>query len=238
MRMSLLTIQDVMHGAPVIPVLVVRDLKTAQPLAEALVAGGLPYLEITLRSDCALAAMEIMAKVPGAVVGSGTVRTPQDLLASAEAGAAFAVSPGLPPALLEAPRGIPLLPGVMTPTEVMRASDAGFRALKLFPARVAGGPEALKAFSGPLPDIEFCPTGGVGEEDMARYLALPNVPCVGGSWLAPDELVAAGDWQAIERRARRAVDIAAARPANPTHPADPLVGDGEEDPGSALEELR
>lgn len=236
--MSVLTIQEVMHGAAVIPVLVVRELKHAQPLAQALVAGGLPYLEVTLRSSCALAAMEVMAKVPGAIVGAGTVRTPADLLVSAEAGAAFAVSPGLPQALLESPRAIPLLPGVMTPTEVMRANDAGFRALKLFPAHVAGGPDALKAFSGPLPDIEFCPTGGVSEEAMARYLALPNVPCVGGSWLAPDDLVAAGDWQAIENRARRAVAIAAGRPATREHPADPLAGDGDEDPGSALEEMR
>lgn len=236
--MNLLRIQDVMHGAPVIPVLVVRDLQVAQPLAEALLEGGLPYLEVTLRSDCALAAIEAMAQLPGVVVGAGTVRSAADLLASAQAGAAFAVSPGLPPALLEAPRPIPLLPGVMTPTEVMRASDAGFRALKLFPARAAGGVDALKAFAGPLPDVEFCPTGGVGEDDMARYLALPNVPCVGGSWLAPDDLIARRDWAAITERARRAVAIACGRPAQASHPADPLAGDGGEDPGSALEELR
>ncbi len=203
--------EQIMKTAPVIPVLVVEDAGQAVPLARALVAGGLRVLEITLRTAAALDAIRAIAKeVPDGIVGVGTVRTGADLKAAEDAGATFAVSPGLTPALAQAAGDskIPLLPGVMTASEVMAAADVGFRHLKLFPAQVAGGAGALKALSGPFPEARFCPTGGVSKSNMAEFLALPNVLCVGGSWVAPRDAVQGGDWSRIETLAREAVAAA------------------------------
>lgn len=204
--------------APIIPVLVVDDPMTARPLGEALVAGGLPALEVTLRTPAALDAIREMAQIPGARVGAGTLTGAADAQAAKRAGAQFGVSPGATDALLAgcAEAGLPLLPGAATASEAMRLSDAGFETLKFFPAAAAGGAAALKALGGPLPRIGFCPTGGIGPDSAAAYLGLSNVLCVGGSWVAPRELVAAGDWAAIEALARDAAALArpglAARP--------------------------
>lgn len=190
-----------METAPVIPVFSIEDPDKAVPLARALVAGGLPVLEIALRTARALEAVErIAAGVPDAVVGLGTVLAADDFQRAESAGARFAVSPGLTPSLMEAANQtrLPFLPGVMTPGEAMIARECGFRELKLFPAEPAGGVSMLKALAGPLPDLLFCPTGGVTAVSSAEYLALPNVACVGGSWLAPPEALAAGDWARIE----------------------------------------
>ncbi|SEO66374.1 bifunctional 4-hydroxy-2-oxoglutarate aldolase/2-dehydro-3-deoxy-phosphogluconate aldolase [Aquisalimonas asiatica] len=199
--------QSIMTAAPVIPVLRIDDPVHAAPLARALVDGGLPVLEITLRTPCAMDAVAAMIReVPDAIVGVGTILQPEDMRRAADAGAAFAVSPGLTPALVEAARdsGLPFLPGVMTPGEAMQAREYGFRALKLFPAEQAGGVPMLKALAGPLPDLTFCPTGGVTQVSFTDYLALPNVACVGGSWLAPADSVAAGDWEGIKALAAAA----------------------------------
>jgi len=192
--------------APVIPVIIINDVSQARPLAEALVAGGLPVLEVTLRTAHALQAIEEMAKVPGAVVGSGTVRTPLQMGHSVDAGCQFMVSPGASPRLLEAAEehDIPLLPGIGTPTEAMTASEHGYSFLKFFPAEALGGVKVLKAYASPLPDITFCPTGGIDIAKAADYLALPNVICVGGSWVMPADAIASGDWKRIEQLAREA----------------------------------
>jgi 2-dehydro-3-deoxyphosphogluconate aldolase/(4S)-4-hydroxy-2-oxoglutarate aldolase len=192
--------------APVIPVIIINDVSQARPLAEALVAGGLPVLEVTLRTAHALQAIEEMAKVPGAVVGSGTVRTPLQMGHSVDAGCQFMVSPGASPRLLEAAEehDIPLLPGIGTPTEAMTASEHGYSFLKFFPAEALGGVKVLKAYASPLPDITFCPTGGIDMAKAADYLALSNVICVGGSWVMPADALAAGDWKRIEALAREA----------------------------------
>lgn len=200
-------LKSLLTTVPVIPVLTIQRLSDAVPLARALVAGGLNVLEVTLRTDIALQAVEqISQQVEGAVVGVGTVIRGDDLHSSARAGATFAVSPGLNQELVEAARDseIPLLPGVMTPSEAMQARQQGFRLLKLFPASVAGGIPFLRALGGPLPDLEFCPTGGIGAETFRDYLALPNVLCVGGSWVAPSRVIAAGGWQTITRLAEEA----------------------------------
>lgn len=198
------TLRALLGNVPVIPVLVVDDVEHALPLARALVAGGLPVLEVTLRTAVALEAIERMASVPGAVVGAGTVLSPADLDAARRAGARFAVSPGLEPALSEAAAAsdIPLLPGVMTPSEAMAARARGFTFLKLFPAAVAGGVGFLKALGGPLPDLIFCPTGGIGADTFRDYLALSNVHCVGGSWVAPASVLRDGDWGRVTELAR------------------------------------
>lgn len=199
--------RSIMRTAPVIPVLVIDDAADAVALARALVDGGLPVLEVTLRTPAALAAIErIAAELPEAIVGVGTVRNAADLAASLRAGARFAVSPGLTPALAAAARDseLPLLPGVMTASEAMAAMEAGFDALKLFPAQQAGGIGMLKAIAGPFPELLFCPTGGISPENFRDFLAQPNVACVGGSWLAPRALVAAADWDAIRRLASEA----------------------------------
>ena len=204
-------LEQVMALAPVIPVIVIDRVEDAVPLATALVAGGLPVLEVTLRTGAALAAVErIAAEVEGAVVGVGTVTRPQQFSAARDAGAVFAVSPGLTDELATAARqsGLPLLPGVFTPSEAMAARALGFDALKLFPAQQAGGIGMLKAMAGPLPDLRFCPTGGIGADDFRDFLALPNVACVGGSWVCPGDLVAAGDWAGIERLATDASNSA------------------------------
>jgi 2-dehydro-3-deoxyphosphogluconate aldolase/(4S)-4-hydroxy-2-oxoglutarate aldolase len=195
--------------APVIPVIVLDDVSKARPLAEALVAGGLPVLEVTLRTAHALQVIEQMAKVPGAVIGSGTVRSPLQMGHSVDAGATFMVSPGASPRLLEAADGfsVPLLPGIGTPTEAMTASEHGYSVLKFFPAEALGGAAVLKAYASPLSDIAFCPTGGITLEKAGGYLALPNVICVGGSWVMPPEAIAAGDWSRIEGLAREAATL-------------------------------
>jgi 2-dehydro-3-deoxyphosphogluconate aldolase/(4S)-4-hydroxy-2-oxoglutarate aldolase len=189
---------------PVIPVLVIDDVESAVPLARALCRGGLTVLEVTLRTPAGLASIErIAAEVPEAIVGVGTVLTRADLENSAKAGAQFAVTPGLTDALAE-PGPVQLLPGAATASEILRAIEYGFRYLKFFPAVPAGGVEALKAFAGPFPEITFCPTGGVGAANAPDFLALANVICVGGSWIAPAAAVRSGDWARIESLARAA----------------------------------
>lgn len=192
-------VRELMQVAPVIPVLVIDDVAKARPLAEALVAGGLRVLEVTLRTPVALEAMKAMADVPGAIVGVGTALDGDDLKRAQDHGATFAVSPGFTTELGKAANAInmPLLPGIMTPADIMRARDGGFTELKFFPASQAGGPQLLKAFSGPFGEISFCPTGGVTAETAKDYLALPSVLCVGGSWVAPASMVEAGDWEGI-----------------------------------------
>ena len=205
-----MNIREIAGLAPVIPVLTITELKHAVPLARALVAGGLHVLEITLRTPVALAAVEAMRKaVPEAIVGVGTLTRAVDFAAADRAGAQFGVSPGLTPELAAASRGarFPLLPGVMTPTELIVARAAGFNILKLFPAQQAGGLEMLQALGAPFPDVLFCPTGGITRATAADYLALPNVVCVGGSWLAPKALLSADDWSGIEALARDAAAL-------------------------------
>lgn len=195
--------------APVIPVLVVADAARAEGLAQALVAGGLPVLEVTLRTPCALDAIRQMARVPGGHVGAGTVLTPDDAKRARDAGASFAVSPGMTERLVRACEdiGLPLLPGAVTASEMMRALELGYSMLKFFPAEAAGGVKSLKSMGAPLPQVSFCPTGGVTLASAPDYLALPNVICVGGSWITPDADVAAGNWSAIETRARQAAAL-------------------------------
>ena len=195
--------------APVIPVLVIDDPGDAPELAKALVAGGLPVLEVTLRTPRALDAIAAMAAVPGARVGAGTVLSAHDAARARSAGAEFAVSPGATPALVSAcvAQALPLLPGAATASEVMALMETGYRTLKFFPAQAAGGVAMLQALRGPLPQASFCPTGGISEENAAEYLNLQNVACVGGSWVAPASLVKARDWEAITRLARKAAAL-------------------------------
>ena len=196
--------------APVVPVLVVESVASALPLARALVAGGLPLLEITLRTQAALDVIRtIAAEVEGAVVGAGTVLTPGQLAEIEKLGARFAVSPGVTDTLLAAARdsAVPLLPGAASASEVMRLLEHGYRAMKFFPAEPAGGVAYLKALGSPLPEARFCPTGGIDAERATAYLALPNVVCVGGSWVAPADAVRTGDWARIERLARDAAAL-------------------------------
>ncbi|MCE8517793.1 bifunctional 4-hydroxy-2-oxoglutarate aldolase/2-dehydro-3-deoxy-phosphogluconate aldolase [Ruegeria pomeroyi] len=195
--------------APIVPVLVIDDAAHARPLAEALVAGGLPALEVTLRTPAALEAIRIMAQVPGGVVGAGTLVTPEDVRAAKAAGARFGVSPGATDRLLAAceAEGLPLLPGAATASEAMRLLERGYDMLKFFPAEASGGAPALKAIGAPLPQIGFCPTGGVSPQNAESYLSLPNVVCAGGSWVAPKNMVAAGDWAGIEALARTAAAL-------------------------------
>jgi 2-dehydro-3-deoxyphosphogluconate aldolase / (4S)-4-hydroxy-2-oxoglutarate aldolase len=209
---SVLTALSVMRDAPVIPVIVLNDIAHAVPLARALVAGGIRMLEVTLRTSIALQCIERIAKeVPEAVVGAGTVRSPQDAQAAARAGARFAVSPGFTPTVGSACRdaGLALLPGVATGSEIMQAVEAGYTQLKFFPAMQAGGPAMLKAWSGPFFDVQFCPTGGVNAQNAQEFLALPNVVCVGGSWLMPADALASGDWARITALASAAAQLKA-----------------------------
>jgi 2-dehydro-3-deoxyphosphogluconate aldolase / (4S)-4-hydroxy-2-oxoglutarate aldolase len=204
---ALLTSLDVMQDAPVIPVIVLHDVNHAVPMARALVAGGIRMLEVTLRTPVALQCIERIAKeVPEAVVGAGTVRSPAEAQAAARVGARFAVSPGFTNSVGQACRdlGLPLLPGVATGSEIMMAQEAGYTELKFFPAMQAGGPAMLKAWSGPFFDVKFCPTGGVSVSNAKEFLSLPNVVCVGGSWLVPNEALAAGDWTRITALAAEA----------------------------------
>jgi 2-dehydro-3-deoxyphosphogluconate aldolase/(4S)-4-hydroxy-2-oxoglutarate aldolase len=195
-----MTLLEIMRASPVIPVIAIDDIKQAVPLARALVAGGIRVLEITLRTVHGLDAIRVIAAdVPDAIVGVGTLTQGEEFAAARDAGAVFGVSPGLTPALIAAAKssGLPLLPGVMTPSEVMVAREAGFRQLKLFPAVPAGGIGMLNAIGGPLSDVIFCPTGGVSQDNAAQFLACKNVACVGGSWLTPKDAMQAGDWARI-----------------------------------------
>jgi 2-dehydro-3-deoxyphosphogluconate aldolase/(4S)-4-hydroxy-2-oxoglutarate aldolase len=204
---SALTALQVMQDAPVIPVIVLHDVKHAVALARALVAGGIRMLEVTLRTPQALACIEAIAReVPEAVAGVGTVRSAGEVQACLSAGARFAVSPGYTHAVGQACRdaGLPLLPGVATGSEIMAAQEDGYKELKFFPAMQAGGPAMLKAWGGPFTDVKFCPTGGVTLTNATEFLALPNVACVGGSWLTPADAVAQGDWGRITTLAREA----------------------------------
>ena len=204
---STLTPLHVMQDAPVIPVIVLHDVAHAVPMARALVAGGIRMLEVTLRTPQALACMEAIARdVPEAVLGAGTVRSQADAQAAVNAGARFAVSPGYTSALGQACRalGLPLLPGVATGSEIMQAQADGYQQLKFFPALQAGGLAMLKAWSGPFFDVDFCPTGGLTPENAPQFLALPNVRCIGGSWLVPADALAAGDWARITALAAQA----------------------------------
>lgn len=206
-----LAINEIVKVAPVIPVMVVERIEDAVPLARALYNGGLKVLEITLRTPCALDAITAMVEsLPDdAVIGAGTIITPADLEKAVKAGSTFLVSPGTTPALIEAAKNssVPLLPGVATPTEAMNLYVQGFTHLKFFPAEAAGGVPMMKSIGGPLPQITFCPTGGIDLAKAPSYLALPNVACVGGTWMAPKELMQAGRWDEIERLAREAASL-------------------------------
>ncbi|WP_305908911.1 bifunctional 4-hydroxy-2-oxoglutarate aldolase/2-dehydro-3-deoxy-phosphogluconate aldolase [Methylomarinum sp. Ch1-1] len=205
-------IKDIMHTSPVIPVMVINRLEHAVPLAHALVEGGLKVLEITLRTPVALEAIKrIKAEVPDAIVGAGTVINQETLKQAVDAGSEFLVSPGVTDNLIDAAlkSGVPILPGVISPSEVMRLLEKGISEMKFFPAEAAGGIPMLKSIGGPLPQVTFCPTGGVSPKNAAEYLALKNVACVGGSWMAPADLVDAEDWTEITRRAKEASALSA-----------------------------
>jgi 2-dehydro-3-deoxyphosphogluconate aldolase/(4S)-4-hydroxy-2-oxoglutarate aldolase len=207
-------VDALMRRSPVIPVVVIEKAAQAVPLARALARGGVPVIEITLRTDAALEAIRLAAaEVPEAVVGAGTLRSATDVEAAKAAGARFGVSPGISPALIEAAKGadLPLLPGVATASEILIGLEHGLDRFKLFPAEAVGGIALLKSLAGPFPGVGFCPTGGITLESAPRYLALPNVICVGGSWLAPQTALDAGDWDAVARLARAAVDAALGR---------------------------
>ena len=201
--------QAICELAPVIPVLVVNDASKAADLAGALVTGGLPALEVTLRTDAALDVIREMAQVEGGVVGAGTLLTPKDVEMAKEAGATFGVSPGATDRLLDACQAndLPLLPGVATSSESMRLLERGYTLQKFFPAEANGGAKALKSIGAPLPQVTFCPTGGVSPKNANDYLKLPNVICAGGSWVAPADMVKAGDWEGIEALAREASQL-------------------------------
>lgn len=202
--------REICQMAPIIPVLVVHDVAHARPLAKALVRGGLPVLEVTLRTPVALDVIREMAQVDGGVVGAGTLITPDDVAAALNAGATFGVSPGATDKLLDAceEMGLPTLPGAASASEAMRLLERGYDMLKFFPAEASGGAPALKAIGAPLPQISFCPTGGVSPSNVSGYLSLDNVLCAGGSWVAPSELVNNGDWRKIEELARAASQLA------------------------------
>lgn len=195
--------------APIIPVIVVEDPAHAKPLAEALVRGGLPVLEVTLRTPAALEVIQEMAKVAGGVVGAGTLLTPADVAAAIDAGAKFGVSPGATDRLLDAVEeaDLPTLPGAATSTEVMRLLERGYTIQKFFPAEANGGAPALKAIGAPLPQVRFCPTGGVTLKNAPTYLGLSNTLCCGGSWVAPKDLMIAGDWDGIAKLAAEAAAL-------------------------------
>ncbi len=202
--------QEVLDLGPVVPVVVLEDPLAAVPLARALVAGGLPAIEVTLRTEKALEAIErIAAEVPDAVVGAGTVTTADQARAAAKAGSRFLVSPGCTDRLRAAmtDTGLPFLAGVATASEALALAEHGVTAMKFFPAQAAGGVPYLKALGGPLPGIRFCPTGGITVQNAPDYLALPNVGCVGGTWLTPKDLIAAQDWAAVEALAKAAAAL-------------------------------
>lgn len=203
-------IDEVLNLGPVIPVLVIARIEDAVPLASALVAGGVRVLEVTLRTSVALEAIRrIAGEVEGAVVGAGTVLEPSQIDAATQAGARFLVSPGLTPRIVEAATwaGPPLLPGVASASDIMRGLEAGLDRFKFFPASTSGGAAAVKAFAGPFAEVRFCPTGGIGVDNARDYLSLPNVACVGGSWVAPTDAVKAGDWARITELAKAAAAL-------------------------------
>ena len=203
-------IEEIVNTAPVIPVVIIDDAEDAVPLANALVAGGLPVIEVTLRTPAAIEAIsQIKQNVPAAIVGAGTVLGWQQVDAVMEAGAAFAVSPGATDTLLNAcaQKGLALLPGAATASESMQLLESGYRFQKCFPAEQVGGVAYLKSLSSPLPDVQFCPTGGVKSSTAPDYLALPNVVCVGGSWITPKDAVSAKDWGRIEALAADAAKL-------------------------------
>jgi 2-dehydro-3-deoxyphosphogluconate aldolase/(4S)-4-hydroxy-2-oxoglutarate aldolase len=203
---------EVMRTGPVIPVIVIDNPDDAVPLARALMAGGIRVLEITLRTPVAMQAVRTLCRqFPDAIVGVGTITRPEDFAEAKAAGAMFGVSPGLTPALIDAQRetGLPWLPGCMTPSDILVARAAGISALKLFPAQQAGGTGMLKALAGVFPGVMFCPTGGITADNAADFLALPNVTCVGGSWLTPKDALARGDWPRITELARAASSLRA-----------------------------
>lgn len=202
-------LRRLLAGTRVVPVVTLQRAEQAVPLARALLAGGLRVVEVTLRSPAALGAIaEIARELPGVVAGAGSLRTPAQIVEARAAGARFGVSPGHSAALLDAAEtaGLPYLPGAATASEALALFERGYDLVKLFPAGPLGGTDLLKALAAPLPEIAFCPTGGIGPDNLAAYLACPNVACIGGSWLAPPELLAAGDWAEIEARARRAAE--------------------------------
>lgn len=201
--------RDICNLAPVIPVLVVHDADTAVSLAEALIAGGLPALEVTLRTPAALDVIRAMAAVPGGHVGAGTLVTPADVRAAKSAGASFGVSPGATDTLVAAceEEGLPLMAGAASVSEAMRLLERGYDVLKFFPAEPNGGVPALKAIAGPLPQISFCPTGGISQKNAMDYLSLANVTCVGGSWVAPEALIKSRAWADIESLAKDAAAL-------------------------------
>ena len=207
-----MTVDEIMGLAPVVPVLVIDDAGSAGELAKALVAGGIAALEVTLRTPAALDAIRAMAKIPGAVPGAGTVLNADDARRAVDAGARFLVSPGLSEtvARVALDLGVPLLAGVATGTEIMHGLDLGLTRFKFFPAETSGGAAAVAAFSGPFAHVRFCPTGGITAGNASAYLDLPNVACVGGSWLAPRGLVAESDWSAITTLARTAAGLTSA----------------------------
>jgi len=200
---------EICRLAPVIPVLVIEDAAHAAPLARALVAGGLPALEVTLRTPAALDVIRAMAEVPGGRVGAGTLLTPADVKAAKAAGATFGVSPGATERIIAAceDEGLPLLPGAVTATEVLTLLERGFTMLKFFPAETSGGAAAIKALGAPIPQVSFCPTGGVSLKNARDYLSLSNIVCVGGSWVAPKDAMARGDWAAVTALAAEAAAL-------------------------------
>ena len=201
--------REICARAPIVPVLVLDDVAHARPLAEALVSGGLPALEVTLRTSAALEAIRVMSSVPGGIVGAGTLITPDDVRKAKDAGAQFGVSPGATDSLLAAceAEDLPLLPGVATASEAMALLERGYDMMKFFPAEASGGAPALKAIGAPLPQITFCPTGGITTANATSYLSLSNVICAGGSWVAPAELMQAGKWGEIYDLAKAAAQL-------------------------------
>ncbi|WP_028670387.1 bifunctional 4-hydroxy-2-oxoglutarate aldolase/2-dehydro-3-deoxy-phosphogluconate aldolase [Saccharospirillum impatiens] len=204
-------VQDILdHAFPVMPVLAVSRVEDAQPLARALKAGGLTVLEVTLRTSAAIDVIAEMKKVEGIIVGAGTVTRVDQLKQLEAVGADFAISPGATPRLLEAGQqtSMPFLPAIASVSEMMQGLEMGYNHFKFFPAAASGGVSALKAFAGPFPDVQFCPTGGISVNDFTQYLALPNVACVGGSWVVPADALNQGDWGRIEQLAREACELA------------------------------
>jgi 2-dehydro-3-deoxyphosphogluconate aldolase/(4S)-4-hydroxy-2-oxoglutarate aldolase len=217
-----LSVDELVTLAPVVPVVVIDDIADAVPLAEALVRGGLPAIEVTLRTSAAMAAIErIAAEVPGAVVGAGTVTTSGQVADALAAGARFLVSPGATPTLLDALQasGVPFLPGASSASDLVALVERAISTAKLFPAELVGGVKALKAFAGPFPALRFCPTGGIHAGNAPEYLAQPNVVCVGGSWMLPKNAIAARDWDAIEALAAEAAALTPAATGAGTAPA-------------------
>lgn len=210
MKKNMERLVEILSGQPVIPVLKIDRLADAAPLARALAKGGLPAVEITLRTPDALDAIRLVAdEVPEAIVGAGTILSAKDYSNAVKAGAQFIVSPGTTQELLDAASqsDVPFLPGAITPSEIMAAREEGYRVLKFFPAEQAGGASFLKSLSSPIADIRFCPTGGISTKNAKDYLSLPNVLCVGGSWVAPDDALQAGDWDRVEKLAREASQL-------------------------------